>query len=296
MDSLSNILKGDIKMEEKLLYMSQPTYTFIELAERTIGYSKVTAMSEVTYVYVHFDTIYYDRMPNLKAIICPCTGIKHLDVAKAESRGIKIFYLDDPQFLFRDIWGTAYWTLYHILALLMFNKDDIADKTIGIIGMGRVGQQLYKLLLQHRCKFMFNDAKEMPLMFPNSPLEELCKRSDIITLHVNENESTIDLIDDKMFHIMESKNYIINSSRSSILNGNALLDAWNAGVLNGVALDVIESYTEEIKSELYMLNAHPDANFMVDSHVAGKTFKSAREATDKWVLEKFLEWRKENGA
>ena len=282
-------------MEEKLLYLSQPTYTFIELAERKIGYKKIKAMSEVTYIYVHFDEIFYERFPNLRAIICPCTGIKHLDLEQIEKRNIKIFYLDDKQFLFRDIWGTSYWTLYHILSLLRYNKDDLSTKTVGIVGMGRVGQQLYQLLLPHRCKFLFNDIREMPLMFPNTNLRELCKHADIITLHVDENDTTKNLINDETFHQMEQKSYIINSSRSSILDGQALLNAWNAGVLSGVALDVIEDYSEEIKSELYMLNAHPEANFIVDTHKAGKTFKSAREATDKWVLERFLEWREKDG-
>lgn len=282
-------------MDDKLLYLAQPTHTFVEMAERELGYTKTKCLSEVAYVYTHFDTFYYDRFPNLKAIICPCTGVKHLEPDKAEARGIKIIHLDDPQFLFRDIWGTAYWALYNILTLLAANKEDLSTMTVGIIGMGRVGQQLYKLLLSHRCKFMFNDIKEMPLMFPQSFLCDLCEKSDIISLHVNENESTHDLINSKSFGQMKKRPYIINSSRSSVLNGEALLESYNNSELRGFALDVIEGYSEQVKSELYMLNAHVYANVIISSHVGGKTFKSARELTDKWVLEKFLEWRKENG-
>lgn len=272
-----------------ILYLDQPTSLWVEIWNREIGHQPIRCLSEVEVIYVHFTEICPARYPNLKVVLCPCTGIGHLSNIP---KSIKIMYLDDKRFLFRDIWSTAHWTLYHILTLLNFNHEDLSEKTVGIVGMGRIGQQLYKLLLPHRCKFIFNDISDrVPLEFPITPLDKLCKNSDIITLHVNENETTFNLINDEMFHKMESKAYIINSSRSSILCGPALLNAWEVGGLSGIALDVTETYNDKVKSELFRLNADTTQNVIIDKHSGGKTFKSSRDLTDKWLLEWYLKWR-----
>ena len=102
--------------------------------------------------------------------------------------------------------------------------------------------------------------------------------AEIITIHLEENEETKNLIADSLFRRCKRKPLFVNTSRASIVNPKSLLLAYRTSMIKGFALDVVEGYS--IK-DIQKLNDYG----IITPHIAGKSDKS-REATDKYVLEK----------
>lgn len=204
----------------------------------------------------------FNKLPKLKIIITFSTGFDHVDLAEAKRRKIPVCNV--PSY-------GDYTVAQHALALILAlskklfesvkrvkegNYDyhgmrgfDLKGKTLGVIGTGKIGQQLIKMMRGFEMNIIAYDpfqnkafAKEFN--FPYVTLDKLIKTSDIITLHVPLMKETHHLLNKKNLANVKPGAYIINTSRGGLVDGEALLDGIQKGRIAGAGLDVLED--EEI--------------------------------------------------
>jgi len=121
----------------------------------------------------------------------------------------------------------------------------MAGSTVGIIGCGRIGSLVYRKMSATGVKLMVCDpylserTREELNIEPVS-LEELCKSSDLVTLHTPLNDETRGIINAKSLSWMKPTAYLVNTSRGGMVDHDALADALKSRSIAGAAIDVFE--------------------------------------------------------
>jgi D-lactate dehydrogenase len=134
---------------------------------------------------------------------------------------------------------------------------DLKGKTLGVIGAGRIGLHVIRIANGFGMNVLAYDAYQNTLLsevlgFSYVSLEDLLRRSDVITLHVPYNKSTHHLINKDTIRLLKKGTILINTSRGSVVDTEALIEALDKKILAGVGLDVIEG-EELIKEEKQLL-------------------------------------------
>lgn len=152
---------------------------------------------------------------------------------------------------------------------LMFLGADVHARTLGIVGMGRIGQAVARRAAGFRMRVVY--ANPRPVDFPGAehlPLEGVLEVSDFVTVHVPLNETTRHLMGAAALTRMKPGTYLLNTSRGPVVDEGALARALREGRIAGAALDVFEAEPA----------VHPDLlaapNAVLVPHIA-----SATEAT-----------------
>ena len=149
----------------------------------------------------------------------------------------------------------------------------IHGKTVGIIGMGQIGQKAARLLNAFGAKVLYYDAFPQPetvekeLNVTRSTLEALLEQSDIVTLHVPLNESTSGLIGEEQLSLMQPTALLVNTCRGPVIDETALTRALREGEIAGAALDVLAQEPPDPNNPLLRLE-----NVILSPHTAGVTF------------------------
>ena len=148
--------------------------------------------------------------------------------------------------------------------------DDMTEKTLGIVGFGRIGQHLAGLAAPFGMRIVAYDpfvdkklasAQNVELL----DLESLLKTSDYVSLHPALNDSSRGLIKSEHMHVIKKGAILINASRGGVVeNLEILADALDEGVLSGVALDV---FPEEPPVYPHRIFEHPMC--LCAPHMAG---------------------------
>ena len=123
---------------------------------------------------------------------------------------------------------------------------NLQGKTAGIIGTGRIGAVVCRILHGFGCKLLAYDIKEDETLVKNYgleyvTLESLCKRSDIITMHTPLNEQTTYMIDAKSISLMKEGVMLINTSRGKLINTREVIKALQSGKIGYLGIDVYEN-------------------------------------------------------
>ena len=140
---------------------------------------------------------------NIKSILSPSTGLNHIDVESVPIVSVK----NDK--ILNDVWSTAEHTLYLILSIVR-GKHELHDKTLGIIGYGRLGKMVETL-----CKPLF---KKIISVDKGDSLDELYKESDVVSLHMDYNPTTEYMIDNEFLSHFKKNIYLINTARGEVVN------------------------------------------------------------------------------
>ncbi|WP_428526073.1 NAD(P)-dependent oxidoreductase [Roseibium sp.] len=128
-----------------------------------------------------------------------------------------------------------------------FYGGSIHGATVGIVGAGRVGQAVLKLLSGFRCERIYFDQtplpadKEQALGATYSPLDELKARSDFVVLALPLTDATMGLVDESFISDMKQGSYLINPARGSLVVESAVAKALETGHIAGFAADVFET-------------------------------------------------------
>ena len=207
---------------------------------------------------------------SLKVIARVGTGLDSVDLATAKQLGITVLNTPDA-----PTKAVAELTLAHILGLLRnVSQADrqvrvgvwkglmgslLETKTVGIVGFGRIGKRVATLLSAFGASVIISDAQVSKSVYPNVELDELCIKSDILSLHLPYNEATHHIINEKNLNLMKKGAYIVNISRGGLVDETALLAALKSGHLAGAALDCFEQepYEGELRNlETVQITAH----------------------------------------
>jgi len=156
---------------------------------------------------------------------------------------------------------------------------EIRGKTLGIVGYGHIGTQLSVLAEAVGMQVIYYDTvRMMPLgraqMSPDLP--SLLQRADFVTLHVPDTESTRNMVGKEQLALMKKGSYLLNASRGSVVDVEALAEALRSGHLEGAAVDVYPKEPEEnTRSWESVLQGCP--NTILTPHIGGST-EEAQEA------------------
>lgn len=231
----------------------------------------------------------YTQLTPVKAnvpVFCPCTGVDHI-------KAPKIIHLDEhwKKTEGKNITSTAEHTWSLILQLAKLNKIQLSGKIIGIIGYGRIGQQVCDYAKAFNVKTRVYDKT-----FYNCTFDQLLSESDIITLHVPLNSSTYGMIGKEQFDMMKPGTLLVNTSRADIVNENDLVEWLKSNPKNKYADDFRSNHKNKYfihGYEAYDLSTYYVAdNFITSNHIGGNCIE-AREATDIYIANKIVEYVKE---
>lgn len=254
----------------------------------------------------YYDGVYVKLKPstiiNCNFVACPCTGTDHLTL----ELGIKLLKLEDKHWLYENIYATAEHTFALMLSLIrnisksnenivrgrydrdLFVGTELRDKTIGIIGYGRVGMQVANIAKGFGMRVLIYDNCNSSMCLNISQLAEILHESDIISIHASLNITSVDMFCGEIFSNIKKGAYLINTARSSIVNAESLLMNLKNGHLGGAALDVMENYTYAEKKALRKYSKYND-NLILTPHIGGNTIES-RIKTDIYIANKVLEY------
>lgn len=204
----------------------------------------------------------------IKLIALRSAGFNHVDIERAAQLGIDVVRV--PAY---SPFSVAEFAVTLILALnrkicrafdrvreLNFSIEgltgfDLNGKTVGIIGCGKIGSVLVKIMAGFGCKVLIYDKLQKPELVKDYgakfvSLEEIYLNSDIISLHVPLNSSTHHLIDQKAFAKMKKGVLLINTGRGALIDTKALLSALKSGHIGAAGLDVYEEEEEIFSKDL----------------------------------------------
>jgi D-3-phosphoglycerate dehydrogenase len=160
----------------------------------------------------------------------------------------------------------------------------ISGKTVGIIGMGRIGNRVAEMVRCMGCQVIFYDP--FVSQSPNSAFRQtetlfnLLSRSDIVTLHIPSEKNKPPVLDREAFNQCRTGVILINTARGSLVDEEALLEALKSGKVGGAGLDVVgnEPYSGPLLS-------YP--NVIITPHVASNTYES-RKAMEEEAVENIV--------
>lgn len=190
---------------------------------------------------------------NLKIISRCGVGLDNIDLEEAKCLGIKVFNTPSG-----PTQAVAELTIGLMLGLL--RKITLADsqlkngiwqkpmgnllqnKKVGIIGFGRIGQRVAKLLEAFGTEIVYYDINQIKseINYPSMRLEELLAWSDIITIHCSCDKGSESIIGEAELKLMKPGAWLVNTSRGGVVDEEALFCALKEGRLSGAALDVFE--------------------------------------------------------
>ncbi|MGC9105650.1 MAG: NAD(P)-dependent oxidoreductase [Thermoprotei archaeon] len=225
-----------------------------------------------------------EKGTNLKVIARAGIGLDNIDTDEAEKRKIKVVYApgastDSAAELTIGLLLVAARNLYDSIGLAksgVFKKTqgiELAGKTIGIIGFGRIGSkvgQVAKAIGMHVLAYDVLDVRERARQVGAEvvDLQELLRRSDVISLHVTVGKSPPKILDAKAFELVKQGVIIVNTSRAVVVDGPALLKSLNEGKVGVYATDVFWNEPPKEPWEWELLK-HP--RVIVTPHIGAQT-------------------------
>lgn len=201
------------------------------------------------------DVFNAEKGGNLKLAVRAGVGVDNIDIPAGEAVGVKT--KNTPSASSNSVAELA---IAHMFALARFvaaanvtmrngewNKKkykgiEIAGKTLGIVGMGRIGRSLAQKAEALGMKVVYTDlfGKNDSLSYEFLSLEDVLKTSDFVSLHVPYDKNAGSLIGKKELALMKKTAFLIDCARGKVVEEAALLDALNNDVIAGAGLDVFE--------------------------------------------------------
>ena len=246
------------------------------------------------------DVLHQLREYGISYLSTRTVGYNNIDVAAANELGIHCANVTYSPY------GVANYTVLLILASIRkfmhimvrsgvldyslrgVEGEELQTMTVGIVGMGRIGQTVAKCLSGFGCRIItytpHPNERTRALAEPVS-LEELYRTADIITLHTPLTVENYHMIDAATIAKMKDGAYLINTSRGELMDTNALINAIESGKLGGIAVDTFENERGVVHKDheaspiqnraMLTLKAYP--NVLVSPHAAYYTKQAVKD-------------------
>ncbi|MGW7378245.1 2-hydroxyacid dehydrogenase [Streptomyces sp. NPDC054794] len=242
----------------------------------------VTALGPVTAAHLA-------AAPGLELVQCASHGFDYVDVAAARERGVPVCTIGSSG---AEAQNVAEQTFALMLALakqlvpahnalargdwalprLQRSLTELSGKTLGIVGLGQIGQQVARRATAFDMTVLYTGRRRLA---PGAeerfgaryvPLDELLRSSDYVTLHAPLTDETRHLLDAPRLALLRPTAFVINTARGALIDQDALADALEKGALAGAGLDVFDP--EPPTAALRLLGA---PNVVLSPHVGGVT-------------------------
>jgi D-3-phosphoglycerate dehydrogenase len=237
--------------------------------------------------------------PKLRWIASPTTGLNHIDLKAAASRGIQVVSLRGHVEFLANIRATAELTIALMLSLLrripdavdhtraggwnrdLFRGSELYRRTVGIVGLGRLGSIVSRYLVAFGAQVLATDrrAVEAESGVTLVGLAELLERSDIVTLHADLTLENSGFFDRSCFEQMKPGSYLVNTARGELIAEAPLLETLKSGRLSGAALDVTsDEWGADRARHPLVAYARQNSNLLLTPHIGGFTAESLSQA------------------
>jgi D-3-phosphoglycerate dehydrogenase len=252
-----------------------------------------------------------ERAKKLKVIGVAATGLDHVDVEHAKEKGLLVVSLKGERKFLESVNATVEHTFALILSLVrkipwtfeevkrerwtreQFFGQELNGKTMGILGLGRLGSKIAKIARSFGMRVIASDpyvsrTVAEKLGVGKVGIETLLTKSNVIVVCAALTPETKDLIDSEEFMRMSLKPILINTSRGKIVNEKALLEALKMGRIAGAALDVLSNEVEAenpLQKNPLVKYARSHDNLIITPHLGGATFESM-ERTGIFIAER----------
>jgi glyoxylate reductase len=230
-----------------------------------------------------------DLAPNLKVVSSMSVGYDHIDVEAATKKGVYVTFtpgvlteatadftwallmavsrrvIEADRYLRAGKWKIQ-WSPTHFLG------SDLTGKTLGIIGLGRIGEAIAQRARGFNMNVLYfgrtraEQEKEQRLNIEFVPLERLLRESDFVTVHVPITDETKHLINEERLRQMKPTAYLVNTSRGPVIDQAVLTRALRERWIAGAGLDVFEK--EPIDPNDPLINLE---NVVLTPHIASAT-------------------------
>ena len=256
----------------------EPKITRDELLTRVEKYDVLVVRSRTK-----VDAGVIARATHLKLIARPGSGVDNIDAVVATARGIEV--VSSPESLVESV-------AEHVIGLMLalarstpsvdasmkadrwdkerFIGTELRGKTLGIVGMGRIGRRVGEIARVLGMTLLGYDVVEVPeetlasLYCKMVNIDTLFASSDFITLHVPLTVETKHLVDHRRLSLMRKSSFIVNTARGEVIDEAALIRALNAGEIRGAGLDVFEG-------EPRITEVVTTTNTITTPHIGGQT-------------------------
>ena len=283
-------------LEAKGYEVTQQFYEPEQLAEEVKNYDVMVVRSATKVRQPIIDAAL--ETGRLKLVIRGGVGVDNIDCDYAASKGIKV--TNTPRSSSASVAELA---LAHMFALARFvgisnvtmrngewNKKkyegvELSGKTLGLIGMGRISQELAKRASALGMDVIYTDilGQISGVDYEFTTQEEVLKRADFVSLHIPASSDGKPVITAADLALMKPTAYIINTARGGLIDEDALCDALDNGKLAGAALDVYPS--EPPKNERLLQNPL----LSLTPHIGGST-KEAQKRIGAEIVEIITEF------
>ena len=249
------------------------------------------------------DDLVLEKLPKLKIIAKFGVGLDNIDLLACAKRNVVIGWtggvnkrsvaemaLGFMLMLSRNLYSTS-----NLLKEGVWNKNggfNLTGKTIGIIGLGNIGQELVRLLKPFDCKILVNDIVDITSFADEHNLEVVSKEflvsnADIVSIHTPLTDETTNLIDFETIQKMKRTSILINTARGGIINEPALKEALKKNIIAGAALDV---YYPEPPIDIELLKL---PNLISTPHTGGNSYEAVVSMGESAIshLVKFVEMK-----
>jgi D-3-phosphoglycerate dehydrogenase len=244
------------------------------------------------------------QAPRLIAIGCFCIGTNQVDLAAAEEQGIPVFnapfsntrsvaelVVAEIVMLCRRIPERNAMAHRGVWAKTAEGSHEVRGKCVGIVGYGRIGSQVGLLAEGLGMRVVFHDVVPK-LSLGNAvavaSLDELLDQADVVTLHVPETPSTRRMIGREQLGRMRPGTMLINASRGSIVDVDAVVEALEQRRLSGAAIDVFPAEPRS-SDETFVSPLTRFDNVILTPHIGGST-QEAQENIGLEVAQKLIRY------
>lgn len=226
----------------------------------------------------------------LKVVAKSGIGVDNIDIARCSELGIAV--VNVPGTTAIPVAELTIAMMLNISKLVMYTNrrvmngmwpvdrgHDVYQKKLGIVGFGRIGQQVAKRAKAFDMEVFaydpfMNQAKADELGVTVTTLDDITEQCDYISIHVPKTPENINLFDAERIGRMKKGSYLINCARGGLVNEDALYDALMSGHLAGAAVDVLNEEPPKERPKLFDCE-----NFLITSHSGGNSQESISETS-----------------
>ena len=239
------------------------------------------------------DARFFKRAPRMRLVQVPGHGFDHINVADASAAGVPVAtvassgaeahtvaemtillagvasrrVLQGHRALLDGRWGT--------LEMLQGGIFELAGKTLGLIGLGRIGREVTKRARAFDMRVLYHDVfrlsadDEQAIGVEFRELEALLGEADIVSLHAPLTPETRGIISERTLGLMKANAVLVNTARGSLVDAGSLAAALRAGTIRAAAIDVFDPEPPGSDNPLLGLD-----NVVLSPHMAGVTGES----------------------
>ena len=215
--------------------------------------------NKIKYIAVAFtglDHIPLDYCKENNILVTNCSGYSTIPTSE-QAIGMTLALL-------RKIHLNHYTTLNSKDNSFLGAGEEIYGKTVGIIGLGKIGLRTAKLFEAFGANVIYYSRTKKDVNYPYYELDDLLKNSDIISLHIPYNNSTHHLLNKEKLDLLKKDAVLINTARGKIIDNEYLAKLLNEDKIKGAAIDVFD-YEPPLKNDYPLINAK---NILLTPHTA----------------------------